>query len=265
MPRTGLLSASTAIALAGSALLPVGQAHALTETQVLERLQGVPVFAITDDKGAPLLGGLPNQPNRKPGEPTQVMLFFLNPEDAQATLAQVRKNNPQIGNRAQVAVRSMNDAFKVIRENKDRTVSFQFIASRPNLEAARTLLTAGGKPPTQLPSVPVFFAVGGQGNNEGLLTMTFDQNGKREQVVPFFFDRTDLQNFIDRAKKDQPALAQTTRIQVTNLFSVLDSMVTKPNERPNPDVQRFQFVPARGAFEYAVKNQPKPPNATTPR
>jgi hypothetical protein len=30
-------------------------------------------------------------------------------------------------------------------------------------------------------------------------------------------------------------------------------MVTKDN-KPNPDVERFQFVPSRTAFEYILKN-----------
>jgi nickel transport protein len=83
--------------------------------------------------------------------------------------------------------------------------------------------------------------------------MSIDQNGKKEQVVPFFLDKTDLQNLLDRASKDQPDVTKATKIKVASLFQVLDSMVSKDN-KPNPEVERFQFVPSRSSFEYILKN-----------
>lgn len=228
------------------------KAEALTEAQVLERLGSIPVFTITDDKGSPLLGAVPQQPNAKPDD-SQLLFFFLGPDEAQMMLSQVQKSNPEIGKKAQIIVRSMNDAYKVIRENKDKKVVFQFIPSRASIDSARTILTAQGVAADKIPNVPVFFAIGGQANNQGLLTMSIDQNGKKEQVVPFFLDKTDLQNLLDRASKDQPDVAKATKIQVASLFQVLDSMVSKDN-KPNPEVERFQFVPSRTSFEYILKN-----------
>lgn len=72
------------------------KAEALTEAQVLERLGSIPVFTITDDKGAPLLGAVPPQPNVKPDE-SQLLFFFLGPDEAQMMLSQVQKSNPEVG------------------------------------------------------------------------------------------------------------------------------------------------------------------------
>ena len=157
----------------------------------------------------------------------------------------------------------MNDAYTVIRQNKDKKVVFQFIPTKASIDSARTILTAQGVAADKIPNVPVFFAIGGQANNQGLLTMSIDQNGKKDQVVPFFLDKTDLQNLLDRAGKDQPDITKTTKIQVASLFQVLDSMVSKDN-KPNPEVERFQFVPSRTSFEYIIKNskQPATPQVT---
>jgi len=95
------------------------KAEALTEAQVLERLGSIPVFTITDDKGSPLLGAIPQQPNAKPDD-SQLLFFFLGPDEAQQMLTQVQN---------QIIVRSMNDDYQVILQNKDKKVVFQFIPS----------------------------------------------------------------------------------------------------------------------------------------
>jgi len=228
------------------------KAEALTEAQVLERLGSIPIFTITDDKGSPLLGSVPQQPNAKPDD-SQILFFFLGSDEAQQMLGQVKKNNPDVGKKAQIIVRSMNDAYQVIRQNKDKKVVFQFIPARASIDSARTILTAQGVAADKIPNVPVFFAIGGQDKSQGLLTMSIGQNGKKEQVVPFFLDKSDLQNLLDRASKDQPDVTKSTKIQVASLFQVLDSMVSKDN-KPNPEVERFQFVPSRTSFEYILKN-----------
>lgn len=229
------------------------KAEALTEAQALERLSSIPVFTITDDKGAPLLGAIPKQANTNAQSPDQLLFFFLNPDDAQNMLSRVRQSSPEVGKKAQIVVRSMNEAYKVIRENKDKKIAFQFVPSKASIDSARTLLTAQGVAADRIPNVPVFFATSNQSNGQGLLTMNIDQNGKKEQVVPFFLDKADLQSLIDRASKDQPEVTKATKIQVTSLFQVVDLMVTKDN-KPSPEVDSFQFVPSRNSFEYILKN-----------
>ena len=235
------------------------KAEALTEVQVLERLGSIPIFTITDDKGSPLLGSVPQQPNTKPDD-SQVLFFFLGPDEAQSMLDQVQKSNPEVGKKAQIIVRSMSDALQLIRQNKDKKVVFQFRPAKASVDSTRTILTAQGvaADKIQIPVVPVFFAIGGAANNQGLLTMSIDQNGKKEQVVPFFLDKSDLQNLLDRASKDQPEITKVTKIQVTSLFDVMGSMVSKDN-KPNPEVDSFQFVPSRTSFEYILKNSKQPP------
>jgi hypothetical protein len=220
----------------------------LTEEQVLERAASIPTFTIIDEKGSALLGS--NQQNQ------QIIFFFLGPNEAQAMLNQVRSSNPALGNRAQIVIRSMKDNYQAIRQNKNKNIIFQFIPARESIEAARSIINSQRLSADKVPNVPVFYAIGGQGNSQGLLTMTIDQNGAKEQVVPFFLNLQDLQDLLNRASKDQPQVTEAVKIQVSSLFQVLDSMVSKDN-KPNPEVERFQFVPSRSSYEYVLRNRPQ--------
>lgn len=222
-------------------------AEAATEQEVFEKLEGIPVFTITDEQGTPILGSLNQDPANAD---RQLLLFFLNPDDANALINQIKSSNPQVGNQARVIVRSMNDAYKVIQDNQDEAIAFQIVPSQTSLDSARKILADQGKPADQLPNVPVFFATGGQDENgEGLLTL--QQEG--QQIVPFFFEQKDLEGLIDRARQQQADVAQGTEIQVTSLFQVLDSMIAD-EDAATRDTERFTFVPSREAFEYVIEN-----------
>jgi len=242
------ISSITAIALMATS------AEALTEAQVLERLSGIPVFTLTDAAGAPLLGSVPKQPPT-PNKPSQVLLFFLNPDDAQTTLNQIKKNNPALGGKARISISSMNNAYQIIKKNQDKKeVGFQIVPTKASIDSARTILVSQGKPTDKLNDVPIFFATGakGKGKEEGLLTI--EKGGK--QFIPFFFYQKDLQKLIDKAKQQQPAIASSTKLQVASLSQVLGSMVTTKTNKPNADTERFTFVPSSSAIEYTAKNQP---------
>jgi hypothetical protein len=245
-----LLKLATVVSVVGAivvAPITTFRAEALTEAQAFERLNSIPVFTITDDKGNPLLGS-----QKSGGTQQQILLFFLNPDDAKSMLSQIKSTNPDLGGKAQVIVRSMNEAIQVIKKNDDKKIAFQIVPSKSSIDSARSILSAQGKPVDKLPNLPVFFATGGKDKEQGLLTI--EQNGK--QLVPFFFDQTDLQTMIDRAKQQQPNMATETKIQVTSLLQVIDSMVTKDN-KANPDAERFTFIPSKAAFKYILENQPK--------
>lgn len=245
-----LLKLATVVGVVGAIMVaPIANlpAEALTEAQAFERLNSIPVFTITDDKGNPLLGSQKNGANQQ-----QILLFFLNPDDAKSMLGQIKSTNPELGGKAQVIVRSMNEAIQVIKKNDDKKIAFQIVPSKSSIDSARSILTAQGKPVDKLPNLPVFFATGGKDKEQGLLTI--EQNGK--QLVPFFMDQKDLQAMIDRAKQQQPNMASNTTIQVTSLLQVVDSMVTKDN-KANPDAERFTFIPSKAAFQYILSNQPK--------
>ncbi|MCL1491826.1 MAG: hypothetical protein M1G31_13915 [Pseudanabaena sp. Salubria-1] len=208
-------------------------AKGLTEGQVLERLSSIPVFVIVDDRNNPLLVDSPQQSNKQ-------VSFYLGTDEAEVMLNQVKTANPDIGNKAKIITRRMNDIYQFIRQNKGKNVAFKFVSKRSNIEAARSILAAQGKPINQVPEVPVFFATVQRANGQRLLTV--DGNGGK--IVPIFFDKRDLEGLLNRNRE---TVQKIINIQVASLFQVLDSMVTK-NNQPNPEVELFQFVPSGAAL-----------------
>ena len=214
-----------------------------SEAQVLEKLNSIPVFIIADATGNPLFGK--NDTNSP-----QVLFFFLNPDDATAHLNWIKNTNPELSQNARIIARSLTEAYQTIKKNQDRKdITFQITPSKSSLDSARELLPSQAKFANKLPNIPVFFATGNANGTNGLLTLTID--GK--QTVPYFFDLKDLQSLLNRAIQAQANVDNSTKIQVTSLYYVLDLMVDAKNGKPNPETERFEFVPSRSAFEYAVQ------------
>jgi hypothetical protein len=215
-----------------------------SEAQVLEKLNSVPVFTITDATGKPLFGK--NDTNSP-----QVLFFFLNPDDATAYLNWIKNTNPELSENARIITRSLTDAYQTIKKNQDRKdITFQITPSKSSLDSAREILPSQGKFANKLPNIPVFFAIGNTNGTNGLLTLT--QDGK--QFVPYFFDLKDLQSLINRAMQAQPNTVNSTKVQVTSLYYVIDSMIETKNGKPNPETERFEFIPSRSVFEYINQN-----------
>ncbi|MBD2152539.1 hypothetical protein H6F44_20805 [Pseudanabaena sp. FACHB-1277] len=215
-----------------------------SEAQVLEKLNSIPVFIIADATGKPLFGK--NDTNSP-----QVLFFFLNPDDATAYLNWIKNTNPELSENARIIARSLTEAYQTIKKNQDRKdITFQITPSKSSLDSAREILPSQGKFANKLPNIPVFFATGNTNGTNGLLTLTID--GK--QTVPYFFDLKDLQSLLNKAMQAQPNVSNSTKIQVTSLYYVLDLMVDAKNGKPNPETERFEFVPSRSAFEYIKQN-----------
>jgi len=215
-------------------------AKGLTQDQVLERLSGIPVFTIVDDRNNPLLVDNPQQSKKQAS-------FYLGADEAEVMLNQFKTAYPEVGSKAKIITRSMKDIYQFMSQNRGKNVAFKFVSKRSNIEAARSIWAAQGKPIDQVPEVPVFFATVQQANGQRLLTV--DHNGGK--IIPIFFDKSDLEGLLNRNRE---TVQKIINIQVTSLFQTLDSMITK-NNQPNPEVELFQFVSSGAALDYAKRNR----------
>jgi len=215
-------------------------AKGLTQDQVLERLSGIPVFTIVDDRNNPLLVDNPQQSKKQAS-------FYLGADEAEVMLNQFKTAYPEVGSKAKIITRSMKDIYQFMSQNRGKNVAFKFVSKRSNIEAARSIWAAQGKPMDQVPEVPVFFATVQQANGQRLLTV--DHNGGK--IIPIFFDKSDLEGLLNRNRE---TVQKIINIQVTSLFQTLDSMITK-NNQPNPEVELFQFVSSGAALDYAKRNR----------
>ena len=241
---------SATLGLVGSALLGSFctdnlQALALTEDQVVQKLQSVPVFTVTDPQGSPLVASVPNGQNKT----TSVAGVFISQKDAQAFVDRLKTEKPDLGKTVQVVPVSLAEVYKLEQQNKNKPdgLDFAFIPVQQQLQSAQALMTQSGQQAQQFQGTPLFVATGGQDN--GYLTV--QENGK--SVIPFFFEKEQLQGMIDRFKQQQPNLASTVQMKVVPLEGVIQTLKTSNNDQLNSIV----LVPSRESAEF-LRTLPAP-------
>jgi hypothetical protein len=248
------LGLGVAIGLVSSAVLAVQPAHALTDAQIIEKLQSIPVIALTDKSGAPLVAPLND---KQKGLFTEV---YLGQKEVNATLQRLKTTNPAVAKQLQVRVVTLGDVYKTqIASSGDKKLNVLVIPSEVQVKSAISLLKKSD--PTkaqQFNGVPLF--VGIAGKPRGYVSINSAQDKKR--IIPVFFDKEQLQAVLDRFKKDQPNLAPTTEIQVISL----DSLLTQMRAKNEPFYGQIVLARSREMAEYVASpaGQAKPATEAKP-
>jgi hypothetical protein len=223
----------------------------MSREEVAERLNIVPVFTIVSKDGTPILANID-----KDGKTIQVASFFLDQNQAQETIKQIQTSSPDIAAQAQVLPMSLGYAYEVAEQEKPKgsNIVFQVLPRQVDIQSAMEILKQNGQADvTDFPGVPLFYGI----SDQGLLTIEKDGI----EVVPFFFDRTDLNNALQRAGGANPEILQKTKIEVTTLEQVVDSML---EAGAKPDVHKIAFVPAKASLEYIKSITPNQGTAPAP-
>jgi hypothetical protein len=244
--RLGLTLSLLGGTVFGPSLMYTPAAFAMPEADALKRLEAIPVFTLTDAKGMPILVSLVN-PKDKAKQPN-IALFFMSQQDAQAQLSTLKAQKPDIGKDAKILAMSMRAAYDIKVKNKAKadTLLVEFLPPKQQVDAALAILKQNGQDVKKFPNdIPVFFATSGDG--KGYLTL---EQGK-DKIVPFYLSKQDLQVMLDQLKQQDPKLSTTTKIQVTTLSRVLDSLI-KDN---SAGIQQITLVPDRSALQFAIQQQ----------
>ncbi|WP_202803719.1 Tic22 family protein [Spirulina subsalsa] len=231
----GIAGAAMAGTLFGGAL----EVLALTEQEIVERLQNVPVFTVADREGKPLVAQV-DADNPSAGSVAGV---FISPQDAERFVQNLKRDNPTLGNQVQVVVVSLAEIYQLDRQasqNTQANFGFTYVPTEQQVQQARQLSQ-------DFQGTPLFVARGGP--EQGYLTL---QQGE-EQVIPFFFDKQQLQQMIERFKEQEPSLASTVSIQAVPLEGVIQAMETSNNAGLNQIV----LVPSQSAIQYIQSRQPR--------
>jgi len=220
---------------------------ALPEQQILQKLGPVPMFTITDNKGAPLVASVPDQKDK-----SGVAGVFINRQDAQAFIDRLKQKNPELAKNVRVVPVSLAEVYKLEQTNKKKPNSpnFAFVPGQQQVDAAKTLLQQSGQKAEQFKGTPLFVAKAGK--QKGYLTI----KQADRQVIPFFFNKTELQAMLERFKKQKPDLASTIEIQVVNLEGVLQAMQTRNDE----GLSQIVLVPPKESIDFVRSLQPAAPN-----
>jgi hypothetical protein len=245
MAMKALVRWSATLGLVGTTLLGSFGAEnlralALPDDQVVQKLQAVPVFTVTDAKGAPLVASVANEQNKT----TAVAGVFISQKDAQAFVDRLKKEKPDLGQNVQVVPVSLAEVYKLKKDNENKPdgLNFAFIPVQQQVQSAQALMgqSAQGQQAKPFQGTPLFVAKAGQ--DQGYLTV--QENGK--QIIPFFFDKEQLQGMVERFKQQQPNLASTIKIEAVPLEGVIYTLQTSNNDQLNNIV----IVPSQEALSF---------------
>ncbi|NEO88223.1 MAG: hypothetical protein F6J87_28790 [Spirulina sp. SIO3F2] len=222
-------------------------AWAIPRDEMLKILESVPMFAITDPEGAPLVQNLDQ--NRG------LVNVFLSPSQAQTLLEELRAQKPEVGNRVSVSLVSLDETFLFAEANEESGLLLNYIPTQTQLEYAQRVWTNQRRPdqPEQFPGTPLFIARAGA--NQNYLSY---RRGDSEEVVPFFFDPVRLDEVVSDLIAQDPSVQGTITVEVVPLEGVLKTLEADDD----PDLGRIELVPLRETIEFINANSPQ--NSTAP-
>ncbi|WP_170190985.1 Tic22 family protein [Geitlerinema sp. P-1104] len=233
--------------LFGSVSTPA-PALALSEDEIMQKLASVPVFAITDAEGSPLIASVSN-PQSANGT-TEVAGVFMNPQDANRFVERLTQEQPEMAGEVQVTVISLAEIYRLEQSHRQQnnSIEFSYVPTRQEVESAVSVLLDSGREDELLqyngeytyPGVPLFMATAGP--DQGYMTVELDG----EVVIPLFFDREDLDNVIARFQQQQPDFAATVQTDVVQLEGVLETLRNEDNDM----VGQLMFVPHSESLEF---------------
>lgn len=245
-----LLRWSTILGLVGSTVLApslVGsmRAMAIPTTEIMKRLERIPVFMITNSQGI-LISKVPDPKDQK--KTVDIATFFVSQEDAQAAINQLKSSKAELGKTAKIAPASLSKVYEVAQENKAKKSSdfmVDLVPEQQEIKSAEALLKQNGKEAPQINDVPLFYAVTVKDNQKFYLSV----NQGKSSLTPFYFSKEDIQRDLEAFKKQDPKVK--TEIQVASLSSILGFM-----EKENNDLaKQIVLIPSSEALKYVYSQQ----------
>jgi hypothetical protein len=242
---------SATLGIVGTTLLATGilenlPALALPADEVLKKLDPVPVFTIADEQGAPLVASGKDE--------AKVAGVFISQQDANNFVTELQTKNPELASKVKVVPVSLGEVQKLSEsaQSQENALDFAFVPEQEAVNSAKAILDQSGQ--QYQGGVPLFVAKGG--DDKGYLTIEKDA----QQVIPFFFDKKQLEDMVSKFKEQKPDVAANVNIEVVPLEGVIKTLQTSNDEMLN----KIVLVPSAESIQF-LKNSPAPgaaPEAT---
>lgn len=186
------------------------KAFALSQEQILQKLNAIPLFAIGNQQGLALFSGKDKE---------KILFIYLSPQEAQKTVTELSQNNPS---QQQISVRPISlGEFYLLAKNKEKDQNspdaFNLVPLPNQVQAAQELLRKQDPQAGEFQGVPLFYAMIKKDGQERFMSF---QNGEEKQT-PFYFEKEALQQLVEKLKQQQPDLAPSIEIRVLPLFNLI--------------------------------------------
>ena len=230
----------------GSGTLENLTALALPEDQILKKLDPVPVFTIADEQGAPLVASGEDQ--------AKVAGVFISQGDAKEFVNQLKTQNPELAKKVKVVPVSLAEVYKLSEsaESKENALNFAYVPQQEAVNSAKTIGEANNQP--YQGGVPLFVAKGGE--DKGYLTIEKDA----QQVIPFFFDKQQLEEMVAKFKEQKPDVAASVDIEVVPLEGVIETLETSEDKM----LEKIVLVPSAESIQFLQNSSAQNGGITSP-
>lgn len=233
---------------------------ALTAEEVKAKLQGIPVFAISNAQG----GVWTIQGKNNAALP----VLFVSLKDAQNSIAQIETKQPELKSKLQVIILPLGDAYQNAKKNNAQIdIPVAFWPVQQQVELATQILKQENQKNGEFKGVPLFFATIKEKDKEGYLVITKKTDKGEQTQIPFFFDKEQIQQIVDKFKKDKPDQAADVNIRVIPLEQII-VLLEKENDETFKNLILFPSKESEELIqkirEQQQQGQPQPQKSPQP-
>lgn len=214
---------------------------ALSESEVVEFLSGIPVYSLLDQQGLPVGRQLDNG--------NVIAPVFMSRREAQAFATELTKIDPDQANSYRIQVLPLSRIYEMARDTStnDTRLILEYIPSATELRAARELVNEKGQ---KYPGdVPLYMAR----IESDQSYLTIEQND--QQVVPVFFEKATIDQWIETVSQSQPQLGQSINIEVISLSSLIANL----EKNDNGLLRSLRFWPSQEMMKIIRSNSQNQP------
>ncbi len=259
------LVSSTVLTTLTGGIVP---ALAISEKEITQKLNEVPVFLVTNKEGVPLSRPLENKKTGQNPAGGAVTGVYMSQQEAQAFVQQLQQSKPKDPNKAQmfkslqVTPVPLGLIYKQLQDTKDKPnrLLFAFKPVEREVQGAMKLLRANGKKVEQIRSVPLFLVRFAQ--DKGYVSIK-PKTGN-EEFIPLFLSKKDAEGLLQQVKPKYPK-ADIHVVDVDNVIKTLQEKNDKWLEQvvfwPSPEARQFiQKLPQNKAPNPSAAPAQKPPS-----
>jgi predicted double-glycine peptidase len=221
-------------------------AQALPEAQIVEKLQEIPVFTITNGKGLFFQSVKVADKNRL------ITPVYMELKDAELFLKTLKKKQSPQSKVAQISTVRLSEIYKwqVEAQKKSDNVSFVFIPTEQQLKNAKLLQ----KPYQANASYPVPLFMIAIKQQDKYVTV------QENNLTPLFLDKQQAQQWLEKVRKQDPKLVAKAEIKVHYLQNVLQDL----HGKNYPAQQQLVLVPSTKSLDIIRKLQAAQKPAANP-
>ena len=203
-----------------------------TEELLLSKLDSIPVFAIADQDGTPLVAT--GDDGRK------TTGIFISQSDANEFVVQLEANNPELAAQVSVVPQALDNVYSLAEsvQGEEEALNFAYV---PEDEAVADATSAAvTEPEAYEGGVPLFTIV----NADSGSFLTVDQ--ENDSIIPFFFELEQAESLVATVQEREPDLAANIAIQVVPLEGVIETFETSDNEL----LEQIVLVPTQESQDF---------------